>query len=163
MLRGRSPVGPSAPLSAGTAPDAGATSRIAPFSGAFAFLSNFYPAPVEWRGLLFPSVENAFQAAKTDDPEAHAALAALPPDQAAELGRRAAIRPAWDEVRLAVMADLLRAKFEIPVLRRRLLATGSALLVNEAWWGDKFWGISRGRGDNHLGRLLMELRDELAG
>jgi len=134
---------------------------IKPFSGRFAFLSNLYPAPVEWRGRLFPTVENAFQAAKTDDAEAWAALAELPPDAAAEFGRCVVLRGDWETVKLAVMADLLAAKFEIPALRRALLATAPAALVNEAWWGDTFWGVTRGRGANHLGRLLMELRASL--
>lgn len=28
-------------------------------------------------------------------------------------------------------------------------------------WGDRFWGRSRGVGDNVLGQLLMELRESL--
>jgi ribA/ribD-fused uncharacterized protein len=136
---------------------------IKPFSGRFAFLSNLYPAPVEWRGRLFPTVENAFQAAKTDDVEAWDRLTELPPDVAVAFGQGMALRQDWEVVKQSVMAELLAAKFEIPALRRALLATAPAELVNEAWWGDTYWGVTRGRGDNHLGRLLMAVRASLAG
>jgi hypothetical protein len=135
---------------------------IGPFAGPWAFLSNFYPSPVEWQGRLYPTVENAFQAAKTDDPAALERLTELPPDQAAELGRLVPLRPDWEAVKLGVMAELLALKFEIPALRRRLLATGQAELLNIAWWGDLTWGMAKGRGANHLGRLLMELRAGLS-
>ena len=137
------------------------TTGIGPFSGEWAFLSNFYPSPLDWRGLLFPTVENAFQAAKTNDPDALRSFTEITPDKAAELGRLVMLRPDWEEVKLDIMAELLALKFEIPALRRRLLATGQAPLVNEAWWGDIYWGITRGRGANHLGLLLMALRHHL--
>lgn len=134
---------------------------ISPFTQDWAFLSNLYPSPIEWGDRLFPTVENAFQAAKTNDAEAIAAFATLPPDQAAALGRQVALRPDWEQVKLTIMADLLALKFEIPALRRRLLASAPAPLINENWWGDRFWGQTRGVGENHLGRLLMALRDQL--
>jgi predicted NAD-dependent protein-ADP-ribosyltransferase YbiA (DUF1768 family) len=58
---------------------------------------------------------------------------------------------------------LLRQKFTDPGLRARLLATGTALLREGNWWRDTFWGVDQrtGAGQNHLGRLLMEIRDEL--
>jgi predicted NAD-dependent protein-ADP-ribosyltransferase YbiA (DUF1768 family) len=34
-------------------------------------------------------------------------------------------------------------------------------LIEENTWGDTFWGICKGQGENHLGRLLMQIRDEL--
>lgn len=37
------------------------------FEGEYRFLSNFYPQPVIFEGMLFPSVEHAYQAAKTLD------------------------------------------------------------------------------------------------
>jgi len=58
------------------------------------------------------------------------------------------------------MAEGLRQKFSDPDLRNRLLATGDAELVEGTTWGDVTWGIdlNTGEGENHLGKLLMELR-----
>jgi len=43
----------------------------------------------------------------------------------------------------------------------RLLQTGDAKLVLNNKWNDKFWGVCRGVGENWLGKILMEVRDEL--
>lgn len=131
------------------------------FTGPFAFLSNLYPSPLEWENFLFPAVENAFQAAKTNDSEARRHLSEMSPDESAAFGRTVALRPDWEEVKLSVMAEMLLLKFEIPALRRRLIASHPSTLVNDAWWGDRFWGVTRGVGENHLGRLLMDLRGRL--
>jgi len=137
------------------------TDSIQGFSGSWAFLSNFYPSPLEWKNFLFPSVENAFQAAKSDDSQAWDRLTSLTPDDAAAFGRSLILRPDWESVKLSVMAELLELKFEIPALRRRLIASRPLTLINDAWWGDRFWGVTKDTGENHLGRLLMELRDKL--
>lgn len=42
---------------------------IRSFTGRYGFLSNFYPCKVEFEGAVYPSVEHAFQAAKTLDPD----------------------------------------------------------------------------------------------
>ena len=42
-----------------------------------------------------------------------------------------------------------------------LLATGEEYLVEGNTWGDKYWGVCGGIGLNHLGKLLMQVRDEL--
>lgn len=43
------------------------TNVVNRFAGIYEFLSNFYPAPVTLDGVVYPTVENAFQAAKTGD------------------------------------------------------------------------------------------------
>ncbi|MCH7737275.1 MAG: NADAR family protein [Chloroflexi bacterium] len=58
------------------------------------------------------------------------------------------------------MLELLRDKFRDPVLRQMLLDTGDLELVEGNNWGDRFWGRVSGVGDNHLGRLLMQVRGE---
>jgi len=61
------------------------------------------------------------------------------------------------------MRDAIYAKFtQHDALRNQLLATQGIQLV-ELSHGDAFWGNGgNGRGQNRLGHLLMELRDELA-
>jgi len=53
----------------------------------------------------------------------------------------------------------LRAKFRSEALRRKLLSTGDAV-IHEDNPADKFWGSG---GDDMLGKLLMQVRDELRG
>ncbi|MGH7393376.1 MAG: NADAR family protein [Candidatus Rokuibacteriota bacterium] len=90
------------------------------------------------------------------------------PGEAKRLARRLSreIRKDWyGDVRLIVMRILLSRKFDNTELRRRLVATRPHELREGNTWGDLFWGVDRatGHGENHLGRMLMELREELFG
>ena len=131
------------------------------FDGEFSFLSNFYPSPVVLDGVAFPTVENAFQAAKTIDKQMRLAFILITPGQSKRLGRAVELRADWQDVKLSVMHDLLKLKFTSPDLRDKLLATGTATLIEGNDWDDMFWGVCRGVGENHLGKLLMRVREEI--
>jgi len=136
---------------------------ITSFHGEFRWLSNFWPALVTLDGKEFPSVEHAYQAAKTFDIETRERFAniMLKPGDAKRMGRRVNIRPDWESVKLEVMLNLLREKFKCADMRKKLLATGDAELTEGNNWNDTFWGVCNGRGNNHLGKLLMQVRNEL--
>ena len=136
--------------------------KIEQFTGEHAFLSNFSPSPIKVDGLLFPTVEHAFQAAKTTNWKDHQAIRlASTPGRAKRLGRRAPIRKDWEEVKIDVMEQLLRLKFAPGSdLMLKLQATAPAELIEGNTWNDRFWGVCRGQGQNHLGRLLMLIRDD---
>jgi len=140
------------------------TSAIQKFDGYNRFLSNFYPAVVNFEGAEYPSVEHAYQAAKTVDVSKRTAFQypGLSSKDAKAMGRRLVMREGWDEMKLGVMEQLLREKFKHADLRQKLLATAPAELVEGNWWGDTWWGMCHGVGENHLGRLLMKIRDEAA-
>lgn len=132
------------------------------FSGRWRFLSNFYPAVITWGYIVYPTVEHAFQSAKTFDMDIRQIIAAAPtPGKAKRLGRKVMLRRDWDQVKIRIMLDLLQRKFANPILRMRLLATKDAQLVEGNDWGDVFWGVCFGKGDNHLGKLLMKVREEI--
>ena len=60
------------------------------------------------------------------------------------------------------MLDVVRAKFDQhPDLAQKLLATGDEELVEGNDWGDIYWGVYKGRGNNMLGKILMRVRAEL--
>lgn len=149
----------------------GGTRHIMAFRGAWAFLSNFHPAVLVWEDIEYPTSEHAFNAGKTLNHLERCRIAiASTPREAKRLGRSVQLRPGWDErVRFEVMAAVLRAKFTCrPERAAALLGTGDAMLVEGNTWHDQTWGDCRcGRptctepGANHLGRLLMKLRDEL--
>ena len=77
------------------------------------------------------------------------------------LGKAITIRPGWDQIKLTVMEEILVAKFSDFQLKKWLLETGDAELIEGSTWNDTYWGVCNGKGTNHLGRLLMELRDSL--
>ena len=132
------------------------------FSGEYRWLSNFWPVGVVKDGIAFPSVEHAFQAMKTTDLVDRVRIAACStPGKAKRLGRTVDLRPDWEEIKLVVMKECLDIKFYNRTLRDRLVATGNEELVEGNGWNDTFWGVCRGVGENHLGRLLMEVRREL--
>ena len=132
------------------------------FMGEYRFLSNFHPAVVSFEGQVYPTVENAYQAAKTANRDERAKIALASPGEAKRMGRRCVLRPGWAAIRLAVMEDLVRKKFEnSAALQNRLCATGAATLIEGNDWGDTFWGVYRGHGENHLGKILMQVRREL--
>ena len=61
------------------------------------------------------------------------------------------------------MYEIVLAKFsQNEYLKRRLLETGNALLIEGNDWGDTYWGVCNGRGKNKLGKILMRVRTELA-
>jgi len=140
---------------------------ITNFEGQYRFLSNFYPSPLEYEGEEYQTVEHAFQAAKTHDPVMREAIrGAATPGRAKQLGRVAELRQDWDGVRLTVMEEILSIKFSDPKLKEALLATGKQTLIEGNTWKDKYWGAEweagEWVGENHLGKILMALRAQLA-
>jgi hypothetical protein len=131
----------------------------------YGFFSNFAPFPITIDGITWPTSEHYFQAQKFADPAIQERIrAATSPMDAAALGRNRAfpLRSDWEQVKDQVMYAALRAKFTQHVeLRDQLLATGDATLV-EHTSNDRYWADGGdGRGRNMLGKLLMQLRDEL--
>ncbi len=137
------------------------TADIRGFFDAYRFLSNFWPCAVTYGGLDFPSVENAYQAAKCAVPADMASFVDLSAGDAKKRGAEVALRQDWDAIRLSVMRDLLVQKFADPVLRQQLIDTGDVALVEDNTWDDRFWGVCGGQGENNLGKLLMSVRAEI--
>jgi ribA/ribD-fused uncharacterized protein len=117
---------------------------------------------VWYDGRQYGTVEHAYQAAKTLDLSARAYIrVAASPAIAKKLGKKAKIREDWEEVKVEIMRRLLRQKFLHHPYSTRLKETGDELIVEVNWWGDRFWGVCEGDGQNYLGRLIMEIRSEL--
>lgn len=135
------------------------------FRGEYEFLSNFYICDVPYKGLIFRSSEAAFQSQKSLDPNAWKLFTNFDPQKSKMFGRRAPMTPTeiknWKEGRaISVMEDVVYAKFiHNQVLMTKLLATGTAELIEGNTWDDTYWGVCNGVGENHLGKILMEVRD----
>lgn len=126
------------------------------------FLSNFYPSTIYVDGKVYKTVEHAYQAHKTLSEDSRELIRRSPsPAEAKKLGRGVSMRPDWEEVKVELMRDFIRKKFDNPFLSPLLLNTGDAELVYGNSWNDKFWGVCRGAGLNWLGKILMEVREEI--
>jgi len=125
------------------------TKPIATFQGEHRWLSNFWPVRIDYQWLVYPSVEHAYQAAKTCDEGERRTISDAPtPGIAKRLGRKVTLRPDWNEIKIGVMTELLALKFRDPVLREKLRATGHRELIEGNYWGDRFWGVCQGEGEN---------------
>lgn len=126
----------------------------------FEFLSNFYPCKIVVNGVEYPSVEHAFQSEKTVlDFEKEAIRLAKNPAIAKKLGKKVCLRSGWEENKVSIMENLVRQKFENPVLAKKLQKTKGLKLEESNSWGDYFWGTCGGTGKNMLGKILMKIRD----
>jgi len=131
------------------------------FSDKYIFLSNFYRCSVNYKGIIYPTSENAYQAEKCVSIVDKIKFVNITPGQAKRLGRKIDIVSNWDEIKLGVMRKILEVKFSIPELRALLIRTEDSLLIEGNYWGDIYWGVYNGVGENWLGRLLMEIRSEI--
>ncbi len=134
---------------------------ILEFQGDNRWLSNFWPAQVVLDGVTYPSVEHAYQAAKTH-PCSREKFRKCTAGQAKRLGKFVDIRKDWEQIKVQTMRHLIAQKFDYGTyLGKKLVATGTCYIAEGNKWGDVFWGVSGGRGENWLGKLLMERREQL--
>lgn len=131
----------------------------------YGWLSNSAPYPISLEGVMWYTAEHYFQAHKYHNELVQREIRKQrSPLEIASVVRKARVRVMadWDEVKLRVMRTAVRAKFtQIPELRKLLLNTGDAVLVDhsdeDSYWSDG----GDGDGRNMLGVILMEIRDEL--
>lgn len=138
------------------------------FFGEYRFLSNFYPCNLQYEGIIYPSIEHAYVAAKTSSMEEKKEISLIPtPGEAKRYGRKyidpkEAWGKDWDIAKLGIMRNLIDSKFSNKELGNKLIETGKAILIEGNTWGDKFWGqCPVGEGQNQLGKLLMAKRNKL--
>lgn len=131
------------------------------FRHEFGFLSNFHEASIWIDGERYRTVEHAYQAAKAHNEEVRCLIRnARTPGIAKKLGYSCKLPSDWDVKKIDIMRGFVREKFQNPLLRAMLLATEDALLVEGNTWNDTTWGVCRGEGQNWLGKILMEIREE---
>lgn len=136
--------------------------KIDSFRNEYFFLSNFYSYPIIYDGIEYRNTECAFQAQKTTDIEMREKFATLKPEKGKSLGRKVRLRENWDTLKFPIMYEIVKAKFEQnPNLAKKLIKTGDAVLEEGNDWGDTIWGTVNGVGQNHLGKILMKVREEL--
>jgi len=128
------------------------------------FLSNFYERDTEINEIVFKTNEHYFQTIKTaNEKEKMEIMKAETPGIAKRLGKKCVMREDWEAIKLKVMKTGLMAKFsQHEDLKKRLFDTGNMVLEEGNDWNDRYWGVDLdGKGENMLGKLIMEIRDEL--
>ena len=120
----------------------------------YRFLSNFHLCPIYHDGIHFQSTENAFQAAKFTEFETRRQFGDLTPTEAKKLVRRMQLTShdatLWDDRKDTVLLELLLLKFMDRDLRKKLVDTRDKYLEKTNYWGDKYWGVCDGVGENRL-------------
>jgi len=131
------------------------------FNGEFRFLSNFAYSEFTLYGTRYPTVEHAYQALKCVSQRDHDGIAtARTPGVAKKLGRVVQLREDWEQSKDAVMIACVYAKFkQNPHLAEQLRNTRGCTLIEGNTWGDHYWGVCKGTGQNMLGQILMRVRD----
>lgn len=140
------------------------------FRGRWTKLGNYSSCVVFYQGHAYQSVEHAYQAQKSLDPGVQKMIRDCPtPAVAKKMARSVVLRPDWEQVKDNIMLALLREKFVQEPERALLLSTGNEALVEGNWWHDNYWGDCiclfrdecKTPGKNMLGKLLMQVRDEI--
>lgn len=143
------------------------------FDGQHKFLSNFAQTPIavkiDGQTVIFPTAEHLYQSLKTIDNRIRAKFATIPsPGGAKKAGSKLALRDDWEQIKVEAMKWVISKKFwatrnkegaiRLAETTKQLLDTGDQHLEEGNYWGDEFWGVCGGTGQNMLGKLLMERR-----
>jgi hypothetical protein len=143
--------------------------KITSFKDEYRFLSNFYQHLFEYKGLVYPNAEAAFQAQKCrTDEERTKYTTQKNPVRAKQMGKKEPNLPKdWDVISYDIMSGVLQAKFSVPELAEKLKSTGSAHIEEGNQWHDNRWGncscekCGAKPGQNWLGKILMRIRSEI--
>lgn len=152
--------------------------KVKGFFGPYLWLSNFHLCEVQYEGLLYPSSEHAYMAAKSTDSnirrkfiinppiEGYDGLTllhgkTLSPSDARKLGQTIKLRDNWEEIKYDTMLEVVFNKFlRNKDIRQKLIETGDKYLEETCYWKDTYWGVDyKLGGKNNLGRILMKVRE----
>lgn len=135
--------------------------EIAGFFGEYRWLSNFHVSPVSYEGVIFPSVENAYQAAKFDK-NVWSEFIKCNASDSKKFGRSHTMKfeiAEWDALKIEIMGECILSKFSLDrQLRAKLIETSHKHLEGTNHWQDLCWGVCNERGENYLGKILMATR-----
>ena len=136
------------------------------------WLSNMSRVVIKHKGITYPSTENFYQAMKYDEYQkmlgrsmsVREYIASLSPIESKKFSKENPMtNPKFEENKLLIMKWANYWKYKDPYYRHKLLMTYDAHLEEGNWWNDKFWGvdINTREGENHLGKIIMEIRSEI--
>ncbi len=129
----------------------------------YAEFSNFANYPISLDGHVWRTVEHYYQAMKTLSESERAIIRHTnTPGEAKKLGQHVLLREDWEEVKYEVMKTAVRAKFsQHEDIQQVLFNTGFREIAEDSP-NDYIWGLGKdGTGQNLLGKVLVEIREEL--
>lgn len=135
------------------------------FKGEKRFLSNMYACTIVYRGKEYGSSEHIYQAMKCNDVNYQEYIRGLEEPKSTKkeadrlLGTDYEFREDWNDIKLELMEEILYLKFTQNLDLKNKLLQIEGKIEEKNSWGDMFWGTTDGKGENHLGRLLTEVRD----
>lgn len=133
--------------------------EIKGFFGDYRFLSNFQDAEIIFEGVLYPSSENAYQAARCADLSQRKLFVECSASKAKQLAKTVVTRENWNLIKYDIMSAIVFDKYYRNYdLRVKLLETKQKYLEETNHWGDVYWGVCKGRGENKLGKIEMGVR-----
>lgn len=124
-----------------------------------------YSCRLRYKDHLFRCAEAAYQSQKC--PSMIEAFTSLDADQARQLGKKVPLRGDWEGVRYSIMREIQRIKFipedffrkdQTHFFFTKLDETHPEDLIYDV--DDYYWGEINGSGQNNLGKILMEIREE---
>lgn len=129
------------------------------------WLSNFAPCTIVLNGISYPSVEHAYMSAKSNDVRWYLKCTdeSIKPGTIKKLSRGILLVSNWDAIKIEVMQECLNQKYRQEPYRTLLIETDDVFIQEGNYWGDTFWGVdlNTNTGDNRLGKLIMEIRENL--
>ena len=136
------------------------------YENEFYVFSNYSSFAIEWKGKLYPTSEHVYHSEKFDDEGLKEQVRNTRSAHDSQKFAQANVdkcRKDWNDVRLGIMKEILRAKVaQHPYIKKKLLQSGNKELIEDSW-RDSFWGWGENKdGENHLGKLWMEIRAELS-
>lgn len=138
---------------------------IKEFQGEYRWLSNFAPCKIILDDKEYPSVEHAYMSAKSND-EAWKKMCQDKNNIAGtikKLSKTIKLIENWDTIKFDVMRKCLEQKYNQEPYKSKLKYTKNEFIQEGNMWGDKVWGIclKTGKGENNLGKIIMEIRNSL--
>ena len=139
--------------------------KIPYYERSYFVFSNFSPHTVIFNNILYPTAEHAFHAAKFEDEKIKEEIKnAGSPLEAFELGKKykPLRRKDWDEIKVDILYKILTEKVkQHKEVKDALLATNNEEIIEDNPHND-FWGNGKdGKGENHTGKILMRVREDL--
>ena len=127
--------------------------------------SNFSAFVIMWKGNFCLTSEHAYHTEKFEDEDLKEAIRktmSAHDSQKLSHEHRDRYRKDWNEVKLGIMKEILREKVrQHPYILKKLIESGDRELIEDSW-RDDFWGWGPNKdGANHLGKLWMEVREEV--
>lgn len=138
--------------------------NIYQFQDEYRWLSNFSKCSITINDITYPSIEHAYQSAKSPLNSWKSFCSTTPsPTIIKKHSRNIKLIKNWEDIKVNIMRECLVQKYSQEPYKSLLLKTGNAYIQEGNSWGDVFWGVDihTKKGQNTLGKLIMEIRNEL--